>query len=74
MALRIRKDGRILCAAMHPLKLGDLYIDDELHYTMSVIKKLIVCEPMHKHLKSGKWWWKNNIPKGVKIEKFYLDL
>lgn len=31
MALRIRKDGRILCAAYHPAEEGDLYLDDHIH-------------------------------------------
>jgi hypothetical protein len=31
MALRIRKDGRIFCAALRQEEDGDTYIDDELH-------------------------------------------
>ena len=31
MALRIRKDGRVLCAAHHPPEPGDLYLDDFVH-------------------------------------------
>lgn len=27
MAVRVRKDGRILCAAMHPAEEGDCYVD-----------------------------------------------
>ena len=49
MALRIRKDGRILCAAMHPEEEGDTYITDGLHYQMSVENKVIGTEPMEKH-------------------------
>ena len=41
MALIIRKDGRILCAAIHHEEIGDTYIDDGLHYEMSVVKKII---------------------------------
>ena len=31
MALRIRKDGRVLCAAYNPPEPGDLYLDDYVH-------------------------------------------
>ena len=31
MSLRIRKDGRILCAKYHKEEMGDLYINDKLH-------------------------------------------
>ena len=31
MALRIRKDGRVLCAAYHEAEPGDLYLDDYVH-------------------------------------------
>lgn len=73
MALRIRKDGRILCAAIHPFQYGDTYIDDELHYQMSAISKILVCEPMELHKKSGQWWWVGNIPTDVIIDSFYYD-
>ena len=73
MALRIRQDGRILCAAMHPALPGDTYIDDGLHYEMSVIHKVIAAEPWEKHQLSGQWWWRGNIPAGVTIDPFYLS-
>ena len=72
MALRIRKNGQILCAAMHPVQEGDTYIDDDLHYQMSVIHKIIGSEPMAKHKDSGEWWWMGNIPEGIGIDDFYL--
>lgn len=55
MALRIRKDGRILCAAMHPPEENDTYIDDRSHYRLSVIHKVIGSEPWdyHKKLDNG---------------------
>lgn len=40
MALRIRKDGRVLCAAMHKEELGDTYIDDGIHYFLSIENKI----------------------------------
>lgn len=72
MALRIRKDGRILCAAMHPAEDGDTYIDDGLHYQMSVERKVIVTEYMDQHKSNGQWWWRGNIPEGITIDNFYL--
>lgn len=71
MAIRIRKDGRILCAAIHPPEPGDTYIDDGLHYEMSVIKKVICTERWEKHKVHGEWWWKGNVPAGLEIEDFY---
>ena len=73
MALRVRKDGRILCAAIHPAERGDTYIDDGLHYEMSVVSKVIGTEPMERHKEHGEWWWLGNVPEGVDIEPFYLD-
>lgn len=71
MALRIRKDGRILCAAIHSEESGDTYIGDGLHYQMSVVNKIIGCENHQKHQKSGEWWWMGNIPEEVEIDEFY---
>ncbi len=73
MALRIRRDGRILCAAMHPPKDSDTYINDGLHYEMSVINKVIGSEPHERHRVTGQWWWTGNIPADVEIDKFYLS-
>ncbi len=36
MSARVRKDGRVLCAAMHPAEDGDIYIDDGAHYLLAV--------------------------------------
>lgn len=68
MALRIRKDGRILCAALHPKEEGDTYIDDGLHYEMSVIHRVIVTEPNDKHMIRGEWWWAGNVPADIIVE------
>jgi len=73
MALRIRKNGKILCAAMHPKKEGDLYIDDELHYYLSVETKVLVTEPWTEHKKRGEWWWKTKIPLNIEIDDFYFS-
>ena len=34
MAVRIRVNGTIICAAQAPEMLGDYYIDDTLHYIL----------------------------------------
>jgi len=73
MAIRIRKDGRILCAAMHPAEPGDTYIDDTWHHLLAAEAKLIASERMEQHQNSGQWWWVGNIPEGVEIDPFYLE-
>ena len=72
MALRIRKDGRVLCAAMHAEEPGDTYLDDGLHYLLSAERKLLVTEPMERHKLRGEWWWSGNVPGDVAPEAFYL--
>ncbi len=41
-AVRIRKNGRILCAAMFRAQFGDEYIDDGVHYLLSAEFKLLL--------------------------------
>lgn len=57
MAVRIRKDGSIVCAAMFPKQEDDLYIDDRLHYYLAVEIGILVTDEYH--LEHGKWWWKD---------------
>jgi hypothetical protein len=71
MALRIRKDGRILCAAMHRAEPGDTYIHDGLHYQLSVEEKVLVTEPHEQHKLRGEWWWAGNVPEGITPADFY---
>lgn len=74
MAVRVRQDGRILCAAKHPRQLGDTYINDGLHYKLSVELGALVTEAMHQdvgrggHARHGEWWWRHEVPKDVVIE------
>jgi len=72
MAVRIRIDNRVLCAAMHAAEPGDIYIDDYLHYYLSVVIRILVTEDHEKHSQHGEWWWKGMIPEGVEIDPFYL--
>jgi hypothetical protein len=49
MAVRIRKSGEIVCAAMHPEEPGDTYLNDGLHYKLAVELGALVSEPMERH-------------------------
>lgn len=79
MALRIRQDGRVLCAAQHPQCEGDVYLDDDIHYRLSVELKVLVTEPMELpdgggHGVHGEWWWRRLQPEWAQIDPFYLEL
>lgn len=55
MSLRWRRTGELLCAAKsEPMEL-DTYIDDRLHYELSVIQKAIV--PSLDEEETGRWYW-----------------
>lgn len=71
MAVRIRKSGEILCAALHPELPEDIYVDDALHYILSVKQRLLVTEDWEGHSIRGQWWWKGEVPEGVQIDPFY---
>lgn len=80
MALRIRQDGRIFCAAMHPTQEGDTYIHDGLSYRLTVELGVIVTDKYHLRKDPdrtdsrevldghGQWWWVNEVPKEIEIE------
>lgn len=55
MSLRWRKNGKLLCAAKHPEKKDDTYIDDRLHYLLSVELKVVV--PNINEPLSGEHHW-----------------
>lgn len=61
MALRIRKDGRVLCAAMHPEEPEDIYVHDGISHELCVTMGFLVTDD--KHLRDGdgvghgEWWW-----------------
>ncbi len=54
MSIRWRKDGRLLCAAMTEPEEGDTYIDDNLHYQLSVISRAILADVDHET--NGLWY------------------
>lgn len=74
MSLRIREDGRILCAALHPPQPGDTYLHDGISYTLTVELRAIVTEAMDEpagrggHRKHGEWWWRHQVPDDVVLE------
>lgn len=55
MSIRWRLSGELLCAAMTEEMEGDTYIDDRLHYQMSVISKCIIADLDHEV--NGLWHW-----------------
>ncbi len=75
MALRIRSDGRVLCAAMHLPELGDTYLNDGISYRLTVQLRALVTEPLFSshgrggHDKHGEWWWANEVPPDVVLEE-----
>lgn len=72
MAVRIRKNGRIFCAALNGEEDGDCYIDDGLHYELSAVRKILVTTENEYHIKNdGEWWWRGQEPTGVIIDEFY---
>lgn len=73
MSARIRKNGRIYCAALRPERKYDMYINDGLHYYLSVEMKVLVTEPWQKHQENAEWWWINQVPEGVEIDEFYKN-
>lgn len=76
MALRWRHpSGELICAAKSRAHKGDTYIDDTLHYELSVIQKVLV--PALDEGKTGRWFWLHgecittthpeDVPRGVYV-------
>jgi hypothetical protein len=55
MSLRWRTDGRLLCGAKTKPELNDCYIDDRLHYHLSVTG---VIDPDVNEKETGLWHWR----------------
>lgn len=68
MALRIRSSGRVMCAAIHPAEPGDVYVHDGVSYELTVVRRLLVTEPIERHAVHGEWWWRNEVPEGIRPE------
>lgn len=83
MSLRIRSDGRVLCAAMHEAEPGDVYLDDGEHYALSIEMGVLLTEPMELpegvgrggHARHGQWWWIGHIPDDVAdtVDRWAVD-
>jgi hypothetical protein len=58
MSIRWRVDGKLICAAMSDPEEGDTYIDDRLHYQLSVISRVIMADVDHET--NGLWHWIHN--------------
>jgi len=72
MAVRIRENGKIFCAALSGEEDGDCYIDDVLHHLLSGKRKVLITTNNDVHMKTGgEWWWKRQEPCDVVIDEFY---
>lgn len=59
MSLRLRPDGTILCAALHPEQIGDIYIPDcisEILTGCTGFTPILITDPEPIHSTHGKWW------------------
>ncbi len=70
MAIRLREDGTLVCAALRPEMPSDLYIDDNLHHFLTSAKLICTDE---RHKEHAEWWWTHEIPEGVVVKKYYLE-
>ena len=55
MSLRWRENGELICGAKSEMKFSDTYIDDRLHYQLSVILRAVV--PDANEEENGLWYW-----------------
>ncbi len=55
MSIRWRQNGDMVCAAMSEAETDDTYIDDKLHYQLSVESRAIIADVDHKN--NGLWHW-----------------
>ena len=56
--MRWRIGGELVCAAMSDPEEDDTYIDDRLHYQLSVISRAIMADVDHET--NGLWHWVHN--------------
>ena len=53
MSIRWRLNGDLVCAANSEEEEGDTYIDDRLHYQLSVVSRAIIADREHE----TNWLW-----------------
>lgn len=60
---------------MHPTMPGDTYLDDGLHYRLSVELHALVTDKDHLdrpgHRGHGLWWWANEVPTAVMVDAWW---
>jgi len=64
MALRIRKNGDVLCAALHEAHDGDTYVPDNISEILTGCtgeEALLVTDPEPIHSTHGKWLWAGSV-------------
>ncbi len=66
MAIRWRRDGRLLCAASHEHEPDDTYIDDRLHYRLTVVSRAIIADIDHET--NGLYHWVHNNHKFLRAQ------
>ena len=60
MALRIRVNGDVLCAALHKEEDGDTYIPDNISEILTGCtgeEAVLITDLEPLHSTHGKWWW-----------------
>ena len=72
LSIRWRADGRLVCAAVSDAEEGDTYIDDRLHYALSVEARALIADIDHET--NGLWHWTHGqflkaIPENQLLEK-----
>ena len=55
MSLRWRVTGELICGAKSSPEPDDCYIDDNLHYHLSIVQKVLVPDTNEKE--NGLWYW-----------------
>lgn len=64
MSIRWRLNGDLVCAAMSNPMYGDTYINDRLHYALSVEQQCLIADEDHEN--NGLWHWKDIQPYVIK--------
>lgn len=57
MSIRWRCDGTLVCGAKSEPRNCDTYIDDMLHYKLSVELKVLIAD--NNKQENGLWYWVN---------------
>lgn len=70
MSLRVRIDGRVLCGAKSEPEPGDSYIDDGLHYHLSLTG---VIDPDPDEETNGLWHWREPRPPHWELDQAVCD-